>query len=483
MPTQAVHNSLTTLEDVQGRFGTRHILLASYCEPAFICNRPFLDAPNNFALALNIDWFNPFEHTQYSIGAIYLTVLNFPREERYKIENTILVGLMPGPAEPKRICPFLEPLIDELLDLWDGVSIDSGVLSSYTLRAALLCFISDIPATRKICGFPGFKARLGCSKCLKEFSCDGFGERTDYSGYECNSWTLRTMEHHKQSLEAIKKASTPSERQELQRQNGVSVLILCKLPYFNIVRCHLIDPMHNFYLGTAKHMVKIWKDEGLIKQTHLNMIQTKIDEFNVPYGIGRIPYKIGSNFAGLTADQWMNWTNIFSLHALRDILPSRDIDCWSLFVQASTLLRQCTISQDDITRADEKLMEFLELFEITYGKEYCTPNMHLLAHMKQCILDFGPISAFWAFPFERFNGILESFSKNWMKPEEQITKKFLSFQELMAMQTIPEISVLTSLYIQNDSGGSMQQTLSNPLMLYSYKKKLSVSTSRSIVNF
>ena len=38
----------------------------------FVDNRPFLDAPNNVGLALNIDWFNPFEHTQYSIGAIII---------------------------------------------------------------------------------------------------------------------------------------------------------------------------------------------------------------------------------------------------------------------------------------------------------------------------------------------------------------------------------------------------------------------------
>ena len=149
----------------------------------FVSNRPFLDAPNNVGLALNIDWFNPFEHTQYSIGAIYLTILNLPREERYNIENTVLVGLMPGPTEPKRISPFLDPLIDELLQLWEGVPLSTETPnSSLTLRAALLCFISDIPATRKVCGFPGFKARLGCSKCLKEFPCEGFGERTDYSG-------------------------------------------------------------------------------------------------------------------------------------------------------------------------------------------------------------------------------------------------------------------------------------------------------------
>ena len=64
--------------------------------------RPFLDLPNNIALALNIDWFNPYKHTQYSIGAVYLTILNLPRTLRYKIENTIIVGLIPGPKEPKR---------------------------------------------------------------------------------------------------------------------------------------------------------------------------------------------------------------------------------------------------------------------------------------------------------------------------------------------------------------------------------------------
>ena len=77
--------------------------------------------------------------------------------------------------------------------------------------------------------------------------------------------------------------------------------------------------------------------------------------------------------------------------------------------------------------------------------------MHLHSHLKDCILDFGPISAFWAFPFERFNGILESFSKNWMKPEEQIMRKIINFQELMVIQNIaPEVSSMTDLYVQNE---------------------------------
>ena len=28
---------------------------------------------------LNLDWFQPFEHTNESIGAMYITVMNLPR--------------------------------------------------------------------------------------------------------------------------------------------------------------------------------------------------------------------------------------------------------------------------------------------------------------------------------------------------------------------------------------------------------------------
>ena len=37
----------------------------------------------------------------YSTGVIYLTSLNLPRNERYKPENIILIGIIPGPKEPK----------------------------------------------------------------------------------------------------------------------------------------------------------------------------------------------------------------------------------------------------------------------------------------------------------------------------------------------------------------------------------------------
>ena len=45
----------------------------------------FLEVPNSLCFKLNLDWFNPFEHVQYSVGVVYLVVENLPRSERYKI--------------------------------------------------------------------------------------------------------------------------------------------------------------------------------------------------------------------------------------------------------------------------------------------------------------------------------------------------------------------------------------------------------------
>ena len=31
----------------------------------------------------------------------------------------------------------------------------------------------------------------------------------------------------------------------------------------------------------------------------------------------------------------------------------------------------------------------------SYGDRACTPNMHLYLHLKQCIIDYGPVYSFW----------------------------------------------------------------------------------------
>ena len=74
---------------------------------------------------MNVDWFQPFTRTQFSVGAIYLAIQNLPRSLRYKDENVILVGVIPGPSEPSlTINSYLAPLVQELQQSWnEGLTV------------------------------------------------------------------------------------------------------------------------------------------------------------------------------------------------------------------------------------------------------------------------------------------------------------------------------------------------------------------------
>ena len=114
-----------------------------------IHGEPFLEAPNYLGLILNIDWFNPFKHVQYSVGVLYLVIANLPRSERYKIENVIIVGVLPGPNEPqKNMNSYLKPFVDELLELWKGTYLSApGVLFQFGVRC-YACHVIFLPLVK-----------------------------------------------------------------------------------------------------------------------------------------------------------------------------------------------------------------------------------------------------------------------------------------------------------------------------------------------
>lgn len=63
-----------------------------------------------YGVMLNIDWFQPFDHYTYSLGVIYLVIMNLPRNQRYKRQNVIIIGIIPGPHEPPlTINSYLSP--------------------------------------------------------------------------------------------------------------------------------------------------------------------------------------------------------------------------------------------------------------------------------------------------------------------------------------------------------------------------------------
>ena len=52
----------------------------------------FFTSKYNLALTFNVDWYRPFNRSEYKVAALMLNVLNLPREERSKKKWTIIAG-------------------------------------------------------------------------------------------------------------------------------------------------------------------------------------------------------------------------------------------------------------------------------------------------------------------------------------------------------------------------------------------------------
>ena len=102
-----------------------------------------------------------------------------------------------------------------------------------------------------------------------------FGDKTDYGGFTRSP--LRNGEEHKNQVLQCKEATNDTERSRYQSKYGVRYSELVRLPYIDLVRMAVIDPMHNLFLGTAKFLFKeIWAARYL-KKKDLNKIQGLVD--------------------------------------------------------------------------------------------------------------------------------------------------------------------------------------------------------------
>ena len=76
------------------------------------------------------------------------------------------------------------------------------------------------------------------------------------------------------------------------------------LPYFGTIRMTVIDPMHNFFLGSVKSLFKIWKELGYLDESNLEKIQEKTDSFIILHDVGKIPRKIIYELDGFNVDEY-----------------------------------------------------------------------------------------------------------------------------------------------------------------------------------
>ena len=74
------------------------------------------------------------------------------------------------------------------------------------------------------------------------------GDR-DLGSFDEKDWTPRNGFEHKVLGLSLSSCSTADEVKAIEKENGVRYSELFCLPYFDPVKMHVVDPMHNLFLG------------------------------------------------------------------------------------------------------------------------------------------------------------------------------------------------------------------------------------------
>jgi len=165
--------------------------------------------PRNVYLALSTDGFNPGGmHSQdHSVWPVMVTTYNLPPDMCMKRENLFLSVLVPGPKHPKKSLDiYLQPLIEELKDLWtNGINTyDVSKKQNFVMRAVLMWTISDFPAYGMLSGWMTH-GRLACPYCFEETESFWLRNGRKHSWFDCHRKFLHEDHPYRRNVRSFTK--------------------------------------------------------------------------------------------------------------------------------------------------------------------------------------------------------------------------------------------------------------------------------------
>lgn len=161
-----------------------------------------------------------------------------------------------------------------------------------------------------------------------------------------------------------------------------------------------------------------------------------MNSFSLPSYLGAVPPSIPTKSVGtLKAEQLINWVLYYSgaVLASANALPTPHFLNWSKFIRACQILTRQRLPIADLDRAHDLLKEYCHGLETLSGITSVTINHHLNLHLRECILDYGPLFAIWLFSFERYNGTLGNYNNNHLTVEATMMRRFQEGEMLEAL--------------------------------------------------
>lgn len=269
-----------------------------------------------------------------SVGAIYASIANLPRNLCFKKRFTCLLCVIPGPKEPPLTClnRILEPVVDDLQRCEKGFGVqlyetqEAAIPRVARVCAKVLFNVSDLPATKKLIGAVGLSSNTRpCHHCSIS--------KKDINTFAAYNWFDLPHKHSPSTLLwanfAYEDATTDQRRSQIETRYGVRFSIMSRLSGFDQGASNPVDPLHNSFLGLVRSYVSMLckAENGLMEgffadgTARMDVFREVFETAYYPGHLSRLPARVTQQFtsskkragAGLKADQWKRVSQVMVL--------------------------------------------------------------------------------------------------------------------------------------------------------------------------
>ncbi|KAE8752310.1 hypothetical protein FOCC_FOCC001103 [Frankliniella occidentalis] len=364
----------------------------------------------SITLMWNTDGVQIFKSNTYSLWPVYMVVNELPPEKRFLSENLLIAGLWGSLVKPHPNV-YLLPIYKDLVPLQNGVLMDvCGESEKQRVVVKTVCGTCDAPATSLFMNMKGHAGFYSCPICFIKGEKPGDATVFPYA----EDVPLRDLQSYKNhvKLAVQNRILLMSTVRNEERYCGIKGPTILSDMLDNMFSMMSIDSMHCIYLGLMRQMLRLWFDKDfkhLPFSSHVqsSTISARLLSLTPPHFLQRLHQPV-EKLVHWKASEFRSFLFYVSLVLLQGVLKPHVYNHFALFVKGVALLNSSSISPSDIVTAGTLLRQFVQEFQVIYGVDNMSHNVHMCTHLDHVVRLLGPLWATSCFQFEDINGRLKN---------------------------------------------------------------------------
>lgn len=418
--------------------------------------RKFFDNGNvlshmfNFSYSFNTDGIPMGKSCGKTIWPIYITLNELPPNERSK--HVLLAGLYIGKKDPNQNM-FLQPFVEQANKLslhgfnWNhnGKDVKS--------KAIPLCAIVDSVARFQMLNMSGINAYYACTFCYQKAEHTIKGQRFPPCIQKAPERTTEsTIKDIENTFE--KRNERDIRKKYVKGVKGPTALL--QLHFFNLIAGFVPDYMHCILLGVIRlhtellfdcSRKKFWKtgDNDEIATKHIICaIDERFTNIRALTSITRSVRSL-SQISIWKASEWRSWLIFYCVPCLKGLLKKKYLKHLAMLSKATNILLQKSVTKKEVAQAHKLFLTYVFLFNKYFGVTSMVLNVHLLIHIAQSVLNWGPLWTHNTFVYEGQNRHLLQLLHSPGQVVKQIARKFLIYTNffILCNELISTKSIIT----------------------------------------